>query len=610
MARRVVRKVTVSITKFRKGFAAAGPVVAVLLGVAFIVGFLYYGAAPGGRGSADAEAQRMPAFTWEGEKGYLDELMGMVSTAVTPDATPTEEWRFREHALNAVLNRVAPLVLAKRAGITVADEDVAQMAKEEAAFYADLVRTQAQSEYDNTTARLTAEAQTAKAKGEQSEEYKKAKEALEDHKALSLDEFVKKQAGTTLSEIIKQQEEELARQLQQPMERDRLRSQAARKKLQTKYESEVDTSDEALKRSYDELTFERILITEGANADPMGKAREVLTRIRSGLRFEDAAAEYSDTKKPDGSPDLSEMTLSRIDLMVMPLYKGVARLSQGEVSEPVQTPTGVAIYRVTKVVPKVPADFERKKAERASQLRASVAASMVTSGVEELLETDSDKIAWQDEGWRLVFQLKRLVAGQGPKGGERLAELRRIMDEAQNVASNDADLPVYVRYMAFSQLYAEAPADQKAALEELKAEVYAGVATVTRSTSFLFEYVDLLLKQKNGEEALGALRTIVANAWEINDTNRETIKKVERLKVQAANFAPAGSPAVTDLQQALDDWYESEKVQAAAEREQQEAMREAEEANRREMESQGSKPSSQGKPSESDTGSGSENGGR
>ncbi|MEW5883341.1 MAG: peptidylprolyl isomerase [Armatimonadota bacterium] len=591
-----------SITKFRKGFAAAGPVVAVLLGVAFIVGFLLVGS-PGGPDPSDVQGQRAPAFAWEGEQGYVDELMAEVTTSLTPNATPTEEWRFREHALNVVLNRVAPLVLAKRAGLSVTDKDVEAMAKEEAEFYADLFRTQAQSEYDSTTARLTAEAQAAKEKGEESDEYKQAKKALDDHKALSLDEFVKKQAGQTLYELIKQQEEQLQQVLAEPMQRDRLRSQAARKKLQTKYESEVDTSEEALKRSYDELTFERILITEGANADPMGKAQDALNRIRSGMRFEDAAAEYSDTKKPDGSPDLSEMTLSRIDLMVMPLYRGVARLGEGEVSDPVQTPTGVAIYRVTKVEPKVPEDFEQKKTERANQLRASVAASMVTSGVEALIEGDHDKIQWHDEGWRLVFQLKRLVAGQGPTGAERRAEFQRIVDEAQGVVSSDADLPVYVRYMAFSQLYAEAPAGEKAALEELKAEVYAGVATVTRSTSFLFEYVDLLLEQKKGEAALEALRTIVANSWEINDTNRETIKKVERLKVQAANFAPPGTPAVEELQQALDDWYASERDQIAIEQEQEDAMREAEEANRRELEGQGGEPSGEGQPSGGGSGS-------
>ncbi|MER3462544.1 MAG: hypothetical protein C4342_06045 [Armatimonadota bacterium] len=586
-----------SITKFRKGFAAAGPV------VAFIVGFLYRGSSPG-QSPADAQAQRAPAFTWEGESGYLDELMAQVNASLTQNATPTEEWRFREQALNAVLNRVAPLVLAKRAGLTVSEDDVAAMAKEEAAFYADLFRTQAQAEYDNTTARLTAEAQAAKEKGEASDEYKRAKKALDDHKAMSLDEFVKKQTGQTLSEVIKQQEKRLEQTLLQPTERDRLRSQAARKKLQSKYESEVDTSDEALKRSYDEVTFERILITEGANADPMGKAREVLGRIRSGMRFEDAAAEYSDTKKPDGSPDLAPMTLARIDLKVMPLYKGVAELNEGDVSEPVQTPTGVAIYRVRKVESKVPEDFDRKKTERANQLRASVSAAMVTRAVEDVIETDYDKIQWHDEGWRLVFDLKRIMAGQGPKGSERLAELRRIVDKAQSAVSSDADLPVYVRYMAFSQLYAESSGEQKTGLEGLKAEVYAIVATVTRSTSFLFEYVDLLLEQKKGEEALGVLKSIVANSWEINDTNRETVKKVERLKVQAANFAPPGSPAVEELQRALDDWYASEKDQLAIRKEQEEAMREAEEANRREMENQGNASSKQNQPSDGGAGSG------
>lgn len=598
-----------SITKFRKGFAAAGPVVAVLLGVAFIVGFLYYGG-PTGQSPADVEAQRAPGFTWEGEKGYLDELSAQVNASLSPNATPTEEWRYREHALNAVLNRVAPLVLAKRAGLSVQEKDIEAMAKEEASFYADLFRTQAQAEYDNATARLTADAQAAKEKGEGSEEYKQAKKALDEHKALSLDEFIKKQTGQTLSEVIKQQEQQLQELLKQPTERDRLRSQAARKKLQEKYEAEVDTSDEALKRSYDELTFDRILITEGANADPIGKAQEALKRIRTGMRFEDAAAEYSDTKKPDGSPDLAEMTLARLDLMVAPVYKGVARLGEGEVSEPVRTPTGVAIYRVKKVQPKVPEDFDRKRTERANQLRTSVAASMVTSGVEDLIENDYDKIQWHDEGWRLVFELKRLIAGQGPRGAERLAELRRILDEAQGVVSSDPDLPVYVRYMAFSQLHAEAPADEKAALEELKAEVYASVATVTRSTSFLFEYVDLLLQQKKGDEALEVLKSIVANSWEINDTNREAIKKVERLKVQAANFAPPGSPAVADLQQAIDDWYAAEKDELAMKQEQEKAMKEAEEANRRAMQGQGGAPSGQAKPPSGGSGSGEQGAGR
>jgi hypothetical protein len=577
----------VSITKFRKGFAGAGPIVAILLGVAFIVGFLYTGRSPSGS-AASGQVERRKAFEWEGVAAYQDELQGYMTQGRVPNATPVEEWRLRAGALSSALDRVAALVLAKRAGIEVTDEAVEAKAKEEANWIVDLIKTQVQSQYDQETGRLTEEAQKAKeTKGEQSEEYKQAKKALDEHKAMSLEEFAKKVTGRSLSELLEAQREEMLKMSQDPIQRDYLRSQVARERLAAKYEASVDTSDGALRASYDEITFEKILISEASSGNPMAKAEEVVRRIRSGLPFEDAAGEYSDLKKPDGKADLSPLTLSRLDLLVQEQYRPVGEMKAGEVSDPVQTPVGVAIYRVTKVSPKVPGNFDQVKAERAKVVRQSLAASMVTRGIGDLMRKDSDKIVWYDDGWKLANQLKQLLAGEGAKGAERLKAFQELVQAAETATSDDPDLPVLIRYMAFNQLYAETTdPEQKKALEDQRLEIYAAVSNVTTSTSFLFEYVDLLLEKKRGEEALRTLAEIVNNSWEINDTNRENIKKVERLKVQAANLAPQGSEAVTALQSALDSWYESEKEQKAFEAEQEKAMKEAEEANRKELESQ------------------------
>ncbi len=584
-----------SITKFRKGFAAAGPIVAILLGIAFIVGFLYYGR-PGSAGNGGGAVERRKAYEWEGVAGYQDELQQYVSMGRVPNSTPVEDWRLREGALSASLDRVAALVLAKRAGIEVTDAEIEAKAKEEADWIADLIKSQVQSQYDQETARLTQAAQSAKeSKGESSEEYKRAKAALEAHQAQSLEEFVKSQTGQSLSEMLESQRAESLKRLEDPVQRDFYRSQVAREKLSKRYEESVDVSDGALRSSYDEVTFERILISGASVSDPLGKAEEVVRRIRSGLRFEDAAGEYSDLKKPDGGADLSPLTLPRLDLMVQDQYRPVAELKVGEVSDPVQTPVGVAIYRVTKIEPKAPENFEQVKAERAKVVRQSVAASLVTQGIHDLMEKDADKINWMDEGWKLAFQLKQLLAGQGAKGAERLSAFQNIVQAAEMATSDDPDLPVLVRYMAFNQLYAETTdPEQKKALEDQRLDVYAAVSNVTTSTSFLFEYVDLLLEHKKGEEALRVLAEIVNNSWEINDTNRENIKKVERLKVQAANLAPQGSEAVGQLQSALDSWYESEKEQKAFEAEQERLMKEAEEANRKEMEAQQKEQGGQG----------------
>jgi peptidyl-prolyl cis-trans isomerase SurA len=74
-------------------------------------------------------------------------------------------------------------------------------------------------------------------------------------------------------------------------------------------------------------------------------AQQLLEKIRGGLAFDKAAQEYSrDKESLSKNADFGKYKSGE---MLAPIERAIAPLSQGDVSEPVETPMGVHLFKVT-----------------------------------------------------------------------------------------------------------------------------------------------------------------------------------------------------------------------------------------------------------------------
>jgi len=154
---------------------------------------------------------------------------------------------------------------------------------------------------------------------------------------------------------------DLRSRIRQSINRDEVREQLVAAKLDEKLRSSVDSSDKAVRRSFDEVRFRQITIgTQGRSAAAAERrASELVARLRKGADFAPIAKEYSeDPFKAAGGDRGYPM---RRAYMESELANVVLKLKPGEIGGPIKMPLGYTIVKVEERRSALPADFNDPK---------------------------------------------------------------------------------------------------------------------------------------------------------------------------------------------------------------------------------------------------------
>lgn len=594
-----------SITKLRGCFSSwFAPLIAVVIGVILVVGFLSMNA--GGRGGQNTAAaplnQGKVAFKYENQPIYVSELVKAEQNAKQqkiqsksqqgqlPELGPTDLLEGYEQAVTTGISTAIVEKLVKREGIKVSEDDIPAFIQSEMQSQLNQARSQAQMNVQFQVMMAQSTYDAAKKKDPNSKETKDAAAKLDEAKKMSPEQyFIKQLGGKTPEQIIEQSQTEVKQRIEtEPGFKEQLLRQMALQSLMKKIGQSVDTSDQSLKSSYDKLTFQQIILP----SDSKAKADEVYKKIKSGMDFKEAAKQFSTAKDAKGQPIIEGPPIDRLTAMSAKNYAPLTTAKAGDVTPPYEDAAQLILYKLVSVKPDVPKDFDKNKAQRAETMRTQ----LVNYKLQQIMDAEQKNIAtkltWSDEGWRLIFDLFDLRRGdkfkalQGAENKQkRIAAYKDLLERSKSVVADNPEVPALVRYFAVNQLDVEMPPGPEK--EKLKAEqlvIYAQVVDIIPSTDLRLQFVQMLMDENKGDEALTQLNEVVRASFPAGPRTEPLVKRVQELLPKASNLATKGSPKIEEVQKQLKQWHEEDAQRKADEAAAKRADEENRKRNQKEME--------------------------
>ena len=561
-----------------------GTPVLLIVAVLLVVGFLYtpQGCGNGGSMSAAANAELSDPVLSVGEsKVYAAEAAkvidnmrasAMQEAAQRPtnsELTPFEMLSIYMQAASSLARQGAVLELGRQQGIEI-DEDqmhavLVQMNEDT------LAQQKRQFEMMQALQIGPMEANLEKLKKDKASADKiaEAEKALNDAKALTFDKIFQEQTGQDPQTYVNAQVAEIEKNAAvDPVIARGITASAIQMELNNRYAQGIDTSDAALKASYDKLVYKQIMLS---GDDAKKKADEVLAKIKGGMDFDEAAKQFSMLKKPDGTTQLDSTTETRLDLMGDELHGALNEMKQGDVSEVVEFAGAAYIYKLVAVRPDAPADFASVKTQRSEMLRQRLVNAKINEEIVNLIGATGEKVQWVDGGLKLLADYMNTNSAT-----EQVPALEKILEQSEDVTTNFPDLGPLIRYAVIGQLQVEVKdAEKKKELNEKMLDAYEAVVTIAPSTDLRFQYINALMEAGNGDRALELLLDNAIGATPVSDATLPIISRVEALLPKVANRATKDNKLIAEIQEEVKRWREDlaarkkeeedEKKRAAAE---------------------------------------------
>ena len=536
-------------------------IVAVLL----VVGFLYtpQGCGSGGSMSAAADAElTQPVLSVGESKVYAAEALKVIDNMRTSamqeaaqrpgnsELSPFEILSVYMQAASSLARQGAVMELGRQQGIEI-DED--QMHNVLVQMNEDTLSQQKQQFEMMQALQLgPMEAQIEKLKKDKAPAAKiaEAEKALNDAKALTFDKVFQEQTGQDPQTYVNAQVEQIEKSAAaDPVVARGITASAIQTELTNRYSQGIDTSEAVLKASYDKLVYKQIMIS-GEKAET--KAAEVLSKIKAGLDFDQAAKQFSMLKKPDGTSNLDSTTETRMDILGDELRGVLTDMKAGDVSEIVKFGGSAYIYKLVAVRPAAPADFATVKAQRTQMLQQKQVTAKFNKAIVDLIGPTGEKVKWIDGGLQLLADYMNTNTAT-----EQVPVLEKILEQAQNVTSAFTDIAPLVRFAAIGQLQVEVDdAAKKKELDQKMLTAYEDAVTIAPSTDLRFQYINALLNAGNGDRALELLLDNAVGATPVSDATLPVISRVEALLPKVANKATKDNKLIAEIQEEVKRWRE------------------------------------------------------
>ncbi len=341
----------------------------------------------------------------------------------------------------------------------------------------------------------------------------------------------------------------------------------------------IKISDEELKASFDNFTVEAMAFSKPdmPEDEREKKAEEAKTALASGKAWADVAKQMAIT------PETSTFTRSEIEAQEN--VKSLLDLKAGQVSDVLMTPNGPTIYRVTKIEPKLPSDFDANKESLRRTLAQGRAADQLKKEADALIA--SDKVKWNDKGFKLMFDLG--MALEDPKmqasAAERKSRMQAIESEAVTLANSTepgSGFAPQVRLIAQQVYWNDLTDQEKSTMRKDRIEALEDFFTYSEDSAFRLELYDLYMAEGDKDNAAQQLAAAVDSGIGYDQMGQQQISEIRGKLFEAESNKRLEPEQLDAVKKALNTWaankadYDKEQTAIAEEQAKIDAEMEAE----------------------------------
>lgn len=247
---------------------------------------------------------------------------------------------------------------------------------------------------------------------------------------------------------------------------------------------------------------------EGRSKDEtLTLAQQVLSEIRDGLSFEDAARKYSED--PGTAKQGGDLGYIPREMFSEKFEKPLFELAVNEVSEPVETGFGIHLIKVMDIRREVAPEYETARERYADEVRRNRADQLFAEKLQELSEIsyESGDLVEPAEVSGLTIQKTDFLTEQPAEGAEGLAADPRVLQAvfSEDVLRNglNSDVLELGDGRAVVVRVAEYRAPEKQPLETVRDEVIASIRATEGAAKAQELGQKILTELKAGESTSG-----------------------------------------------------------------------------------------------------------
>ncbi len=330
---------------------------------------------------------------------------------------------------------------------------------------------------------------------------------------------------------------QLKDQLRASIDQNQVREQVTMQKLMTKLQDKVDSSDKAVRASFDEARFSQITISAASRSEAQAeqRAKQVSDKIKQGGDFTAVAKEYSEDPYKAKGGDRGGIFLRRA-YMEKDLADKLFALKPGQVSDPIKMGNGYIIVKLDGIRNSLPADYATDPKKRKKYRDAYMQEQAYTIQSQFMIDAQKNaKIEVKDPEMKAYMATKAMSdpSQAKAKAEEAISNLRTAINtstgDTQAMARIYAQLAYLYQWLSKPSMFASSKTDQaKYKAEEKKA--IESALQYTESNDLRNMLADINIEEGQYAKALDNLQFVSDNAFDDPVTHKQLMAKYEKLQ--------------------------------------------------------------------------------
>lgn len=524
-------------------------VVLVIIGVALAAGMVLTGQMGANN---QGETQTIPAVTVNGTTYSAEQIDTLATNFATNQnidrADPQNDFQAVAAALTNIVGEVVVQNLANQAGLKASDEKILTTAEEQLKSQIEMFKIQLQL----------------------------SGQLKEGAKPEEVEAAFTKAAGKSSQQIMADQMTQLKEEIKKPEVRKQMELQTLAKMVQDDFNAKVEYSEEDLRKSYDLFKLEEIAFD--ASKETPEKIEELAEQARAELEAGKSPAEVRKKFAPESKR--TTVDLPRDMLEGSAVYEPILKMEAGQVSDPIQPFGFTSVFKLVKVEPKLPPDFEKNKANLIKTRKDA-------KGQEEFSKLFNDardavKLEWKDDGLRLIWDLATIISDPdlNMKPDELTTKLNDILTQSKGSlgAASSMRHVALAAYVASDRLLTVAKPEDREMIETEWLDNLNTVLTYYESIQVRLAAAQTLMASKQNDAAAEMILEAARANGDYETTGKNNYDQINLILKSAKDSKAFSDEQVKNIEAELQKWLtakvEFEKEQKEIEAENQKAMEE------------------------------------